>query len=52
MRGVNFAYIGCIESMEDALRGLGLNTTLPSVKSNAYQHSDNMPKQKFGSFEI
>jgi hypothetical protein len=52
MRGVNFAYIGCIESMEDALKGLGLNITLPLDESNTYQHSDGMPKEKFGSFDV
>lgn len=52
MRGVNFAYIGCIESMEEALIGLGLNTTLPPDESNAYQHNCNMPVEKFGFFDV
>lgn len=52
MRGVNFAYIGCIDSMKEALTELGLNATLPPEKSNAYQHNDNMPMEKFGSFDV
>jgi hypothetical protein len=52
MRGLNVSFIGCVNKINEALDKFQLQPSSQQVYDNAYEHNDNMPVQKFASYDL
>jgi hypothetical protein len=52
MRGIHVSFIGCVGKIHEALGKFQLDTSSQQIENNAYEHSDNMPAQKFASYNL
>jgi hypothetical protein len=51
MRGLNISHIGCLHSINETLKQMHLGP-LQNFKTNIYEHTDNMPTEKFASYDL
>ncbi|KAL7479009.1 hypothetical protein ACHAW6_004757 [Cyclotella cf. meneghiniana] len=52
MRGLNVSFIGCVSKVNEALNKFQLQPSSQQVYNNSYEHNDNMPGQKFASYDL
>lgn len=52
LKGYNLSFIGCLDSVNETFAKIHLNVSSEKTKGNSYEHTRNMPAEKFQSFDL